>query len=181
MRDFILTFPDEATAIAALPEYRIQTEDGEQWTGPIIPNCTRWIQRPIYGAEGELVTPPESVPGWHCIVRAKSISEVAQAYLVTDPTDIEPIPSGGLLVPVVPEEVSALQGMLAINAAGMAAPFNAWLSALDPITDFAAIAFFQKAATWRRDNPYLIQGATALGLTDEQLDQLFVAAAGISA
>jgi hypothetical protein len=176
MRDFILTFPDEATAIAALSEFRIQAEDGEQWTGPLIPNCTRWIQRPIYDAEGEIVTPPETVPGWHCIVRAKSLPAAAQAYLVTEPTDIEPIPSGGLLVPVVPEEVSALQGMLAINAAGMAAGFNAWLSALDPITDFAAIAFFQKAITWRRDNPYLAQGATALGLSDTQIDELFMLA-----
>lgn len=173
MRDFILSFTNEATAIAALPGYRAD----DTWTGPLIPDCTRWIQRPVYNAEGELVTPPESVSGWHCIVRAASLPEAAQPSLVTEPTDIEPIPAGGLLVLVVPEAVSALQGMLAINAAGMAAGFNAWLAALDPIDDFAAIAFFQKAATWRRDNTYLNQGAMALGLTDAQIDGLFTLAA----
>jgi hypothetical protein len=69
--------------------------------------------------------------------------------------------------------VTALQGMLAINASGITAGFLAWKATLDPITDFAALAFFEKATEWRRDNPYLIQGATALGLTGEQIDQLF--------
>jgi len=73
--------------------------------------------------------------------------------------------------------VTALQGMLAIQAAGMVAGFNAWKASLDPIEDFATIAFFEKAQTWRRDNPYLIQGATALGLTEAQIDQLFALAA----
>jgi hypothetical protein len=77
----------------------------------------------------------------------------------------------------VPEEVSALQGMLAIQAGGMVAGFNTWKATLDPVDDFAVIAFFEKAPTWRRDNPYLIQGATALGLTSEQIDGLFYLAA----
>ena len=74
-------------------------------------------------------------------------------------------------------EVSALQGMLAIQAGGMVAGFNAWKATLDPSADFAVIAFFEKAQTWKRDNPHLIQGATALGLTDVQLDGLFTLAA----
>jgi hypothetical protein len=73
--------------------------------------------------------------------------------------------------------VTALQGMLAIQQAGLVAGFNAWKASLDPVEDFATIAFFEKAQTWRRNNPYLIQGATALGLNDEQLNQLFVLAA----
>ena len=77
----------------------------------------------------------------------------------------------------VPEEVSALQGMRAINAGGLVAGFLAWKATLDPVNDFETIAFFEKAPTWRRDNPYLIQGATALGLTSEQIDQLFILAA----
>ena len=177
MRDFILSFPDEATAIVSLSAFRIQTEDGEHWTGPIISNCARWIQRPVYDADGETTTPGETVPGWHCIVRAASLPAAAQAYLVTDPTDIEPIPSGGLLVPPVPEEVSALQGLLAIQLAGLVSGFMSWKVSLDPVTDFAVLSFFEKAPTWRRDNPYLIQGATAMGLTSEQLDQLFQLAA----
>ena len=77
----------------------------------------------------------------------------------------------------VPEEVSALQGMRAINAGGLVAGFLAWKATLNPVDEFETLAFFEKSQTWRRDNPYLIQGATALGLTDEQLDQLFYLAA----
>ena len=73
--------------------------------------------------------------------------------------------------------ITALQGMLAIQAGGMVAGFNTWKATLDPVDDFAVIAFFEKAPTWRRDNPYLIQGATALGLTSEQIDSLFALAA----
>lgn len=76
-------------------------------------------------------------------------------------------------------EVTALQGMLAIQQLGelAVAGFNAWKASLDPISDFAAVSFFEKAPTWKRDNPYLIAGATALGLDDEQLDGLFALAA----
>jgi len=84
--------------------------------------------------------------------------------------------AGMLSTPDVPT-VSALQGMKAIKQAGLVASFLAWKATLDPIEDFEALAFFDKAPTWRRDNPYLIQGATALGLTDEQIDQLFQLAA----
>jgi hypothetical protein len=77
----------------------------------------------------------------------------------------------------VPEEVTALQGLRAIKQAGLVASFLTWKSDLDPIEDFDMLAFFEKAPTWRRDNPYLIQGATALGLTDAQLDNLFALAA----
>ena len=83
----------------------------------------------------------------------------------------------GMISPPDVPTVSALQGMLAIQSAGLVAGFDAWKAGLDPIDDFAVVAFFEKAQTWRRDNPYLIQGAIALGLTDEQLDQLFILAA----
>lgn len=82
----------------------------------------------------------------------------------------------GMITPPDVPTVTALQGMLAINAAGLVSGFNAWKASLDPVNDFAALAFFDKAQTWRRDNPYLIAGATALGLTDEQLDTLFTLA-----
>lgn len=77
--------------------------------------------------------------------------------------------------------VTALQGMLSIKQAGLTAAFVAWKSGLDPVDDFEMIAFFEKAQAWKRDNPYLIQGATALGLTETQLDELFITAGGITA
>jgi hypothetical protein len=84
--------------------------------------------------------------------------------------------SGMISPPDVPT-VTALQGMLSIKQAGLTAAFVTWKSGLDPVDDFETIAFFEKAQTWRRDNPYLIQGATALGLTETQLDELFILAA----
>ena len=74
-------------------------------------------------------------------------------------------------------EVSALQGMLALNTIpGAVVKFLAWESALDPITDFEVLAFFEKSPRWKRTNVYLVQAATALGLSDEQLDSLFALA-----
>ena len=169
MRGFILTFPDEPTAIAALSEYRAD----DTWTGPIIPNCTRWIQRPVYDADGEIVATPESVPGWHCIVRAESLPAAAQAYLVTSPTDIEPIPSGGLLVPVVPQEITKLQAKLAIAQLGMVADFLALRASLDPVVDFVKLAFIDDATVWKRTDPTFNAITDDLGKTEAEKDAFF--------
>ena len=94
--------------------------------------------------------------------------------LVADPGDIEPIPAGGLMRPVVPESVSALQGLLAIDRAGFAGQYEAWAN--DPSRTFSERAFISKAETWRRDDPTLLNAATALGISKNQLDELFILA-----
>ena len=71
--------------------------------------------------------------------------------------------------------VSALNGLLAINQAGLAASYEAW--ATDPARTFAQRAFIDKAQNWRRDDATLIAAATALGLTSEQVDNMFILAA----
>jgi hypothetical protein len=78
-------------------------------------------------------------------------------------------------VVVVPESVSALAGLLVIDGAGLSAAYEAWAKSED--RTFAEKAFSDKALTWKRNDPVLISGATALGLTEDQLDQLFIAAA----
>ena len=75
----------------------------------------------------------------------------------------------------VPQEVDALQGLKAIDAAGLSTAYEAWAG--DPGRKFIEKAFINRAQTWRRDDPVLSAGAAALGLTGEQLDQLFVLAA----
>ena len=75
----------------------------------------------------------------------------------------------------VPQEVDALQGLKAIDAAGLSAAYETWAN--DPKRKFLEKAFINRAQTWRRDDPVLAAGAAALGLTGEQLDQLFVLAA----
>lgn len=75
----------------------------------------------------------------------------------------------------VPQSVSPLQAYLALDQAGVASAFEAWAS--NPARSFAEKAFINRAQEWRRDDPVLSAGAAALGLTDEQLDGLFVLAA----
>ena len=75
----------------------------------------------------------------------------------------------------VPQSVSSLQGLLAVDQAGMAAAYTAWTS--DSARTFAERAFIDKAQTWRRDNETLAAAAIAFGLSGEQVDGLFALAA----
>jgi hypothetical protein len=77
----------------------------------------------------------------------------------------------------VPSQVSALQGLLAINAAGLSGAYSAWASSGD--RTFAERAFIDKALHWKRTDPVLLSGAEALGLTSEQVDQLFITASAL--
>lgn len=74
------------------------------------------------------------------------------------------------------EAVTSLQGMLAIKQAGLVEAFQTWLSTLDPVTDFETLAYFQRAPVWHQDNSILLAGATAMGLTETQLNDLFTLA-----
>ena len=76
----------------------------------------------------------------------------------------------------IPQRVTALQGLLAIDEAGLSAQYQSWAASAD--RTFAERAYIDKATHWNRDDPVLIAGATALGLTSEQIDGLFVIAAG---
>lgn len=82
-----------------------------------------------------------------------------------------PAPSG----PVVPDAVEPLQGLLALDAFGMAAAYETW--AASPDRTFAERAFINRAQTWRRNDPILQGAAEVLGLTAEQLDAVFIKAA----
>lgn len=77
--------------------------------------------------------------------------------------------------PTVPDAVEPMQGLLAIAAFGMAAAYEDWVDS--PDRTFSERAFINRARTWRRDAPILQYAATALGLTSEQLDALFIKAA----
>ena len=77
--------------------------------------------------------------------------------------------------PTVPRAVTALQGMLAIDAAGLTSAFLAWKGSLDPVEDFAAIAFLEKAQRWDYDDPILNAALHTLGV-DGRKDALFTLA-----
>jgi hypothetical protein len=75
----------------------------------------------------------------------------------------------------VPQRVTALQGLLAIDAAGLSAGYSEW--AYDLNRTFSERAFIDKAIHWNRTDPVLMSGAESLGLTSGQVDQLFISAA----
>lgn len=78
-------------------------------------------------------------------------------------------------IPPVPAEIDPVRALLVLDAAGLSSAFEAWTN--DPARTFAERAFINRSAVWRRDDPVLIAGATALGLADQQIDDLFIAAA----
>jgi hypothetical protein len=77
----------------------------------------------------------------------------------------------------VPQRITALQGLLAIDQAGLSIDYQTWATSSD--RTFAERAFIDKAQTWNRDDSVVAAGATALGLTSEQVDELFIAASAL--
>ncbi len=101
--------------------------------------------------------------------------QVYAAALATDMAARDP-------VDVLAEErsrmvVSRFQARVALHSAGLLAVAEAAIEAGDPIDRIA----WQDAAEWRRDSPTIARIAVTLGLTDEQVDDLFHAAATITA
>lgn len=75
----------------------------------------------------------------------------------------------------IPSQITALQGLKAIDASGMSEAYTAWAN--DPARTFLEKAFIDKAQTWQRDNDVIAAAQVALGLTDQQIDDLFSLAA----
>ena len=72
----------------------------------------------------------------------------------------------------VPPEISALAGLAVIDQFGLSEVYTAWATSSE--RTFMEKAFIEKAVNWRRSNTALIQAATSLGLSSEQLDQMFI-------
>ena len=80
--------------------------------------------------------------------------------------------------PVPPvTEVTALQGLLDIDHAGLSVEYTVWSNS--PLRTFAQKAFIDKAQTWKRNDPTLIAAATDIGLSEGQLDALFTLASNL--
>ena len=76
----------------------------------------------------------------------------------------------------IPKSVTPLQGMLAIDYAGLTAQFLSWKAGLDPVLDFKTIVFLEKAQSWEYDNYILDDALIALEIV-EQKAALFTLAA----
>jgi hypothetical protein len=75
----------------------------------------------------------------------------------------------------ITRSVTALQGMRALQHDGLAQKFLTLKSTMDPLQDFEALAFLDKAQTWEWDNEVLNNAINNLGLS-EQKAELFILA-----
>lgn len=79
----------------------------------------------------------------------------------------------------VPTSVPRRQGRRALLDAGLLATADALIAAMPSPARERAKIDWDDAQTFDRDNPLLIQLASALGLDDAAIDALFVAAAAV--
>lgn len=127
-------------------------------------------------AEGD---PPDPLPGWH-VNAAWHVAPPALASMEIDPVAAPRWWSGVPRVfpaapAVVPLAVSARQARLALLQAGLLPAVDAAVSTMGA----AARVTWEYAVEIRRDDALLASMAASLGLTESQVDALFVAAAAL--
>ena len=81
--------------------------------------------------------------------------------------------------PEVPDVVTRFQARAALHLAGLLGSVEAMMASPDAPA-LASLAW-RDAQDFRRDSPTVLAVAAALGMSSEQIDALFVSAAGISA
>lgn len=81
--------------------------------------------------------------------------------------------------PQVPQEVTAAQGGIALIQAGLMGAVQAAVDA--PDTPAEVKWAWSRATSWHRHSPGLLYLATKAGITSQQMDDLFTAAAQIVA
>ena len=98
------------------------------------------------------------------------IAEVEATYVPPEP---QPIP--------VPQQITRAQGKAALIMQGhWQAVLDYAASIQDPTQRALADVVLNDTLTWERSSPFLNATAAGLGMTDEQLDSLFIQAAGIA-
>ena len=81
---------------------------------------------------------------------------------------------------VIPQQVARAQGKAALIGAGMWPSVLAFVAAIEDDTQrLLAEVALHDTQQWHRSSPFFNAAATALGLTGEQLDALFLAASKI--
>lgn len=73
----------------------------------------------------------------------------------------------------VPDEVTMRQGRLALLAAGLLSTVEAVIAAMPEPAKTAALIEWEYSSTLRRDHALVLALQPALGLTDEEVDDLF--------
>lgn len=92
------------------------------------------------------------------------------------PVLIDPPPAP----PYVPQQVTRAQGKAALITAGLWGNVESYVDGIEDATEKAlALVALNDTTHWQRTSPFLNAAAVALGLTSEQLDDLFRQAAEI--
>ena len=81
--------------------------------------------------------------------------------------------------PPIPQSVTRFQALAILAAGGYLDTVRTYINTLDP-NNVQRLAW-ENAADWERSSPTLNALAAMLGLTDAQVDDLFVAASQVSA
>ena len=81
--------------------------------------------------------------------------------------------------PSVPEFITPRQGYIILSRYGLLAPVKAYFAALEGQEGEEAKIELEFAQEWKRSWPTLINAAHAFGLTDAQIDQMFIEASVI--
>lgn len=101
--------------------------------------------------------------------------EISQIDLT--PEEIAKMPPA--LPAPIPQSVTRFQARAALHLAGLLEQVEAMIA--DPATPVLAKLAWQDAQEFKRTSPTIAAMSAALGLTEQQLDDLFTTAAGIDA
>ena len=79
--------------------------------------------------------------------------------------------------PVIPQQVTRAQGKVVLIQMGLWQPVLDYVAAIsDPVQKAVAEVALHDTQFWQRNSPFLNTAAQALGITSEQMDQLFIQA-----
>lgn len=78
--------------------------------------------------------------------------------------------------PAIPQIVSRMQAKMALNNAGLLSSVESAVA----VADVATQIYWAEASEFHRDHPTLIAMTQALGMSSDQVDDLFTAAGAIS-
>lgn len=139
-------------------------------------------RNPAYNAAGTIdceVDHPDF--GWIPITISPDDPPTAELYATVSTGDVAPYEAPTVSIEQQREAmvVSRFQAKAALSNAGMLATVQALMD--DPSTPEVYRLAWQDALEFRRLSPTLTAMNAVLGLTDEQIDDLFVAAASITA
>ena len=78
----------------------------------------------------------------------------------------------------VPDEIDSIAAIIVLEQSGFGAAYESWVTSNERTRIEKETA--ARRGRWRRDNALLISAANAIGITSEQLDQMFIAASKIN-